>query len=61
MFTLVCRHCGDSRQLESVEKIVAWYLIHVVKQHWEFMELVHESSDDQIMDAYTYAMKHGII
>lgn len=58
-YVLKCRNCGDSGDEPSVVLIVAWYFIHVVKNHWEYVEELRDTDDAVIAAAYKKATDEG--
>lgn len=59
-FGLRCRHCGETNVTDSVELLVAWYLIHTVQNHWEYVEALRNADDQMIRDVYAYGKRHRL-
>jgi hypothetical protein len=50
-FAIQCRECGEERELPTVANVVAWYMIHTVKTHWETVEQLRAADDKTIAAA----------
>lgn len=58
--TLKCRHC-DATYHNLPHLVVAWYVIHIVRQHWEYVEELRHTSNERLAEAFNYAAQKGWI
>ena len=58
---LSCRNCGAEFKADSVQALVGWYVVHVVRNHWESLVLLHEMDPEMIMDVYAFGKKYGML
>ena len=61
VFILKCRHCDRVLTAEALTVIVAVYLVHVAKEHFEFLEQLRDTDDNTIAAAFAYAYGRGMM
>jgi hypothetical protein len=61
LYVLKCRHCDKVLTTEALPVIVAVYLVHVAKEHFEFLELLRDADDNTIAAAFADAYGRGMM
>jgi hypothetical protein len=58
---LICRHCGHTVLGGNIAEICGLYMVHAIRKHWEYIEILRDATDEEITTTFAFAKLKGMI